>query len=80
MSAPAKTHQEIVDAIACLTPQYNAIYQAAKAELDAQREELQSQCGKIGHVYAHGAAWAGLMYVSGRSCLFCHAEEPKVEG
>lgn len=80
-AAPAATtHQEIVDATERLHPQYLATYNAAKAELDAQRAEIQRQCGAIGHVYGRGAAWAGLMYHSGRACLFCHAAEPDMEG
>lgn len=80
-AAPAATtHQEVVDAIERLQPQYLATYKAAKAELDAKRDGIQRQCGNIGHVYALGASWASLSYSSGRSCLFCHMAEPKVGG
>lgn len=74
----ATTHQEIDDAIERLTPQYLATYNAAKAELDAKRDEIQRQCGGIGHVYAKSRDFIGIG--RGRECLFCHADEPKVEG
>lgn len=75
----AKTHQEIVDGIERLHPQYIAIYKAAKAELDAQRDELQRQCGDIGHVFAQEKSIWG-MYSASRVCLFCGGAEPKQEG
>lgn len=72
----AKTHQEIVDAIERLYPEYSAIYKAAKAEIDAQRAELQRQCGDIGHIFAKdGSMWRGRE----RSCLFCGMNEPKAK-
>lgn len=79
MNAPAKTHQQVVDAIERLHPQYSAIYKAAKAELDAQRDEVQRQCGDIGHVFARDKSMLG-MYSANRVCLFCGASEPKSEG
>jgi len=73
----AKTHQEIVDAIERLYPEYSAIYKAAKAEIDAQRAELQRQCGDIGHLFAKDRSMWGMGVM--RSCLFYGMNEPKAK-
>lgn len=77
MIATANTHQEIVDATERLAPQYLATYNAAKAELDVKRDEIQRQCGTMGHVFAKDRSWPS--YQTGRVCLFCRLDEPKVE-
>jgi len=66
------THQEIVDAMKGLSAWHSEIYKQERVRIDAERDRLQGECDKVGHIFGEPilSAWGV------RACVVCQKREP----